>query len=660
MAIEKMKLLSLVGARGAEHDILQELVLCEKIHIDLEHSDTYGNNYILHEYEAMLPVGEKTKEVGQEEIIESQCQEALGQIEYMAEELEVKLHTITEDIKSYTRKQALEDLQYLKDRIAPNITAINEKKSQLNHLREMGEILNDIHAKIDFTVLKNLNYIQYEIGTMSKDNSIHIKKNYENMSAVVFKIGEIANSKEDIYIVFYLGQLEDETRRLLKSLNWHKVEIEVQLEGNVTSCKANHEKKIEILKKQILILEKDLFESKADLLKRFNKIYTRIQLELKILELQKQTIAGNNVFVLNAWIRSRDYQKLEDKIASVTNKYVMMARKPDDIGEEVIPPTLLMNHWFSRPFEMIVKLYGLPSYHEIDPTPFLAITFCLMFGIMFGDIGQGFIYFLAGKLIAKKMEDASGILMRLGVSSMIFGVVYGSIFGLEDVEWLKNIALVHGGPLNTNNIMPILVAGVAFGVIVLTISFILGIINALRRQDIESAFFGKNGVAGYIFFMGLICSVLAIMKVISVKVTLPVSMMIMMLVVMVFKEPLTHLLEGSRPLISGDKGSYYIESGFEGVETILSTLSNSISFIRVGAFALNHAGLFMAFKVMAEMVPSGIAEFIILLLGNILILVLEGLVVFIQGLRLQYYEMFSKYFSGDGIAYSPLTLNKNS
>ena len=150
------------------------------------------------------------------------------------------------------------------------------------------------------------------------------------------------------------------------------------------------------------------------------------------------------------------------------------------------------------------------------------------------------------------------------------------------------------------------------------------------------------------------------MKVISVKVTLPVSMMIMMLVVMVFKEPLTHLLEGSRPLISGDKGSYYIESGFEGVETILSTLSNSISFIRVGAFALNHAGLFMAFKVMAEMVPSGIAEFIILLLGNILILVLEGLVVFIQGLRLQYYEMFSKYFSGDGIAYSPLTLNKNS
>ncbi len=217
---------------------------------------------------------------------------------------------------------------------------------------------------------------------------------------------------------------------------------------------------------------------------------------------------------------------------------------------------------------------------------------------------------------------------------------------------------MHGGPLNRANIMYILIAGVAFGVAVLTVSFAIGIINALRRKDIESAFLGKNGVAGYIFFMGLICTVLCIVGMIPVSVRIPIFVMILMLVVMVFKEPLMHLMEGSRPLIKGDKGSYYIESGFEGVETILSTLSNSISFIRVGAFALNHAGLFMAFKVMAEMVPGMGAKFVILVIGNILILTLEGLVVFIQGLRLQYYEMFSKYFDGDGIAYDPLKVEK--
>lgn len=256
------------------------------------------------------------------------------------------------------------------------------------------------------------------------------------------------------------------------------------------------------------------------------------------------------------------------------------------------------------------------------------------------------------------METAGGILKRLGATSMIFGFVYGSVFGLEHLPVISDIALVQGGPLNKANIMPILIVGVAFGVAVLTISFLMGIINALKRKDLEQAFFGKNGIAGYIFFIGLISVALCLVKVIPVPVYVPVLVMLLMLVVMVFKEPLAHLMEGKRPLIHGDKGSYFIESGFEGIETILSTLSNAISFIRVGAFALNHAGLFMAFSVMAEMVPGIPLKIIILVLGNVLILTLEGLVVFIQGLRLQYYEMFSKYFGGDGIAYEPIQLEK--
>lgn len=657
MAIEKMKLLSLVGARDEEHDILQELVLCEKVHIDLEHSESCRNNYILHEYEAMLPSAKKVVEDNKAKV-ESECQSAIAKLNRIADDLQIKLSVMVDHIKDYSKEQALADLISLDEKMQPSIDSINEKRKELTKLQETNVILGDIHQPINFAALGELKYITYEIGTMSKENRLHIKKNYENISALVFDVGEIDDSREDIYMVFYLKELEEETHRLLKSLNWHGIELETELNGDVAACKANNEKKIEILKKQISVLESNLFESKSNLITEINKIYTRLQLELRILEMKEQTVTGNNVFVLNAWIRSRDYQKLEERIADVTDRYVMMARKPSDLGGEVMPPTMLKNNWFSRPFELIVQLYGLPSYNEIDPTPFLAFTFCLMFGIMFGDIGQGFVYFLAGLLLVKKMPQASGILTRLGASSMIFGVVYGSIFGLEDIEWLKNIALVHGGPLNTKNILPILIAGVAFGVAVLTISFILGIINSLRKRDIESAFFGKNGVAGYVFFMGLISAVLALVKVIPVSIMVPIVIMLLMLVIMVLKEPITHLLEGSRPLIVGDRGSYYIESGFEGVETILSTLSNSISFIRVGAFALNHAGLFMAFKVMAEMVPSGLPAFIVLLLGNILILSLEGLVVFIQGLRLQYYEMFSKYFNGDGMAYEPLKIEK--
>lgn len=657
MAIEKMKLLSLVGARIEEHAILQELVLCQKVHINLENSETYGNNYIMHEYEAMLPSVEKIQEENYIQA-ENECQSVIAEVEKIATELQLPLNIVLDHIKSYSKEQALVDLQMIQDRMGSTIESIMEKRKQVSNIEVLSENLSYINKQIDFTVLNSLHYIKYEIGMLSRENRLHIKKNYENISALVFEIGEVEESKEDIYIVFYLGELEEETHRLLKSLNWQRIELGDGLRDNIETCKMENEKKLDILKKQITILEKDIFETKSEVINKLSKIYSRMQLELKILEIKERLFRGNNVFVLTAWIRARDYKKLEEKVASVTDKYVMMARKPSELGEEVMPPTLLKNNWMVRPFELIVKLYGLPSYNEIDPTPFLAITFCFMFGIMFGDVGQGLVYFLAGFLIAKKIPVASGILKRLGASSIIFGFVYGSVFGLEDIPIIKDIALVHGGPLNRPNIMPILIAGVVFGVVVLTVSFAIGIINALRRKDIEAACFGKNGIAGYIFFMGLISTVLCIVKVIPVSVMVPILVMILMLVIMVFKEPLTHLMNGSRPLIEGDKGSYYIESGFEGVETILSTLSNSISFIRVGAFALNHAGLFMAFKVMSEMVQGSVAKFIILVLGNILILTLEGLVVFIQGLRLQYYEMFSKYFDGDGVAYDPLKIEK--
>ena len=258
----------------------------------------------------------------------------------------------------------------------------------------------------------------------------------------------------------------------------------------------------------------------------------------------------------------------------------------------------------------------------------------------------------------KKNETVGGVLTRLGMSSIVFGFVYGSIFGIETIPILEEIALVQGGPLNEANIMPILLAGIILGVVVLTVCFGIGIINTLRRGEIEQGVFGKNGIVGYLFFMGLMLTAVTITKVIPVSVFVPISVMVITLIIMVFKEPLTHLVQGKRPLIKGDKTSYYIESGFEGIETILSALSNGISFIRVGAFALNHAGLFLAFLVMSRMTDNIILKFIILLLGNLLILTLEGLVVFIQGLRLQYYEMFSKYFKGDGIAYHPVKIEE--
>lgn len=658
MAIEKMKLLNLVGSLDEENAILQELVLCENVHLNLEHSDAYDNSYIMHEYEAMMPSGTIIRKEENYSEIQSKLGEIISQVDRMSNDLGLKIKVAKEGIKAYTKEQAITDLKMLQDKIGPNLEAINEKKAKVKELKLLDQRLGYITENINFTELNKLSYFKYEIGTLSRDNRVHIRKNYENISALIFEIGEIEDSREDIYIVFYLAEFKDETQRILKSLNWSKLDIQIELAGNIESTRGDIASKVSVLEKQIERLEKDVSENKEEAVLLLNKVYTRIQLELKICALKEQIFRGNNVFVLSAWIKARDYDVLEEHIASVTDKYVMLSKKPEELGDSVMPPTQLKNNWFFKPFEMIVKLYGLPTYNEIDPTPFLAITFCLMFGIMFGDVGQGGVYLLAGILLSKKMPTPAGVLKRLGATSIIFGFVYGSVFGLEDIPVIKDIALVHGGPLNTTNIMPILLAGVAFGVAVLTVSFVIGIINCLRRRDIEGALFGKNGVAGYLFFMGFICAALCVVKAIPISVIVPIIVMVLMMALMVLKEPLAHLVEGEKPLIKGETSAYFVESGFEGFETLLSTLSNSISFIRVGAFALNHAGLFLAFSVMAGLVPYIWAKILIIILGNVLILTLEGLVVFIQGLRLQYYEMFSKYFGGDGIAYSPLKIEE--
>jgi V/A-type H+-transporting ATPase subunit I len=129
--------------------------------------------------------------------------------------------------------------------------------------------------------------------------------------------------------------------------------------------------------------------------------------------------------------------------------------------------------------------------------------------------------------------------------------------------------------------------------------------------------------------------------------------LIMLLLLMLFKEPLGHLIKGVRPLCNESKSDYYIEGGFGVVETLLSLFSNTVSFIRVGAFAINHVGLFIAFDTLAGMMSNGVESMMMIIFGNIIIIGLEGLIVFIQGLRLEYYELFSKYFVGTGYEYTP-------
>lgn len=307
-----------------------------------------------------------------------------------------------------------------------------------------------------------------------------------------------------------------------------------------------------------------------------------------------------------------------------------------------------------RPFESLVKMYGVPAYNELDPTPFLSITYLFCFGFMFGDVGQGLVLLLAGMILGRKGVQLGRVLTRMACSSIVFGFIYGSVFGNEKLLpaiWVK--------PFDSINTM--LITAVVLGVLMLLVAYVYSIINKLRQHDIKEGVFGKNGIAGLVLYMSLLLCALSAAGIIpgwQPAVPFLAVLCVVLAVLVLLREPIVNAMH-KRKLYDTSAGDYYVESGFELFEMLMAMFSNTLSFIRVGAFALTHVGLFMAFETLAEMVGGGFGGILVLIIGNIVVIVLEGLIDFIQCLRLQFYELFSKYYKGDGEEFVSVTSELN-
>ncbi len=661
MAIEKMLFLNVVGMRTEAHTVLETLIQTEKVAMSTEKQQLYEDSYKLHTY----ALSEKAPQTIPHEQTPAHLANQTGHLQQLegtltriAEGMGITLHTQKTLPPTYTLRYVEQQIEQLRATKGEQIHSYEVNEKTLAQLRHFRKQVGDVQVQaIDQTKLERLVYFDYDLGMVSKVYAQEIRKNIEHISAIFHKIGVVEATQEVIYLVLYPKQFAEETNKLLKSLDWVPLLIPDMLLPTQLSFAEALDQQMAQLTATNQAIHAALIQDKASDTILLERLYTRIKCEQRIATSQEAIVYGEDLFVWNGWVSAKDSQQVAEALRATSPHTMVFTKEAEAYEQHMMPPTQLTNKRLFQPFEAIVAMYGLPTYNEIDPTPFLGLTFMLMFGMMFGDIGQGFVYLLAGFVVATKSYHAGGILKRLGISSILFGFIYGSLFGLEQhqLPWLPSLT---GPILVTETILSILVVAVVFGVVMLSCAFILGIINALRRGDIENGVFGKQGIVGYLFFLSFCVLVLSIVGVVPISFWIPLASMGIGLLIMICKEPLTNKWKGEKQLIHGSVGAYFTESIFEGFETLLSTLSHTISFIRIGAFALNHAGLFMAFLVMAEMTSQPILKGIILILGNVLILTLEGLVVFIQGLRLQYYELFSKYFRGDGKAYRPLKVQE--
>lgn len=388
------------------------------------------------------------------------------------------------------------------------------------------------------------------------------------------------------------------------------------------------------------------------------KIYGFVQHNAEVRKYFKYIAIFDDIAVVTGFVPKKRVKAYKSMFGEMTD--VTIQDFPAGLEEGLEPPTILKNGWFSRPFEMFVEMYSLPHYGDFDPTFYLALTYCLLFGIMFGDLGQGFVLTLGGWFLWKKKKmKLAAAAMRMGLFSMVFGLVYGSVFGLETLlDPLYHAIGLSGKPIEVmagESVNILLLGAIAIGATLILVSMAINIVLRIKRKDYGEAFFSQNGIAGFVFY-GSVIVLLTMDMMLNIKVLNVYTELIFFgipLVVILLRVPLKNLIKKIAMTPHEGWGGYLVEAVFEMIEVLLSFVSNTMSFLRVGGFVLSHAGMMLVVMTLMEM--TGMFGPIVLVFGNIFVMALEGLIVGIQTLRLQYYEMFSRYYEGGGKKYVPTT-----
>ena len=291
----------------------------------------------------------------------------------------------------------------------------------------------------------------------------------------------------------------------------------------------------------------------------------------------------------------------------------------------------------------------------------------LLFGIMFGDLGQGLCVSIVGWLMWKwKKMKLGKALIPCGISSAIFGTLFGSVFGFEHAldPLYKAVFGLDEKPIevmepNTTNL--IIYSAVGIGMLLVVVAMLINIYSSLRRHHWENALFGPNGLAGLVFYTALVAGfggqLVFGWQIVNTAYVL--GLIVLPIAVIFFREILGGLVERRSDWKPESWGNFIMQNFFEVFEYLLSYATNTMSFLRVGAFVLVHAGMMLVVFTLAEM-TSGIGYVLIAIIGNVFVMGLEGLLVGIQVLRLEFYEMFSRFFDGDGRPFNPVVVRRDA
>jgi V/A-type H+-transporting ATPase subunit I len=573
---------------------------------------------------------------------------------------------------------------------------IKLENDQRDEKHKVEEALNEAKAfanlNAPFSDLDQLSYLTLRVGRLDVRRHDELRENLEGRAVVI----PLGSGDRVLAAASRKGRFALDSE--LKRMDFLPIDIPEGYNGIPPELLKGLEERLKGTAEKL----EEINESKNKLRDEYSlslQSLTASYLMAGITERLKASLrATKNVYLLSGWVPADMVHTLVTELEKLTEgRIAVRSYNPEEVervkeGREKVPVSL--DHGaFVKGFENVVFSYGSPLYGTIDPTPLVAIFFTVLFGIMFGDLGQGFVLLLLGFLTGKRgsrllsgFRKFSVPLIAVGISSMVMGFLTGGVFCNEDIlagPTRAVTAFITGRPSDRIlTIMPLPEKGgsvtklfyffgftIGMGTLLNSAGLIVNVINQFFLKRYEKAFFAKTGLAGLLlFWYAIFIAVRFVAALINPALyTFSFSWydavgLLVPLAAIFFGSAIWRLFSGEKPVFPEGVTVFIMEGFVEVLETVSTNVSNTVSFLRVGAFALSHAVLaYIVFRFSEEVstIPAGTAvSVLILVFGNLIIIVLEGLIVAIQVVRLQYYEFFSKFFTDVGVEFAPFRFRK--
>lgn len=529
-------------------------------------------------------------------------------------------------------------------------TACEEGITKFSYFKELELNLDDITA---------LKYVKVRFGHMPRESAKRLPELFNKCPYFYFV--PCSADKTDFWGVYFAPKNHiDEVDGIFAMLLFEPFEIP-SAAGTVQSV-------INELQNSLNIIEELLNEAEAEKENIWNNgshfydtVYSKVYFMNRLEELKSYSVHNGHYFMLVGWVPQNKFNALSDLL----NKIGISVEQGDTDTERTPPPVKSKEHkgllkLLVDPYKFFIDMYGTPSHKDIDVTAFVAVTYTVLFGVMFGDMGHGLVLSIAGFLMYKlKKMELGRILIPCGISSMVFGFIFGSVFGFEDLldPVYKAIGL-SGKPVSVmDSVNSVLLVTLVIGISLTTLSMLLNVYGCIKNRRFGEAVFSNNGLTGIAVYL---CGANLASSFMGGFSPIPSKLAFVIIgvgaVLLLIKEILIGAIDRHRDFLPESWTDFILQNFFELIEYVLSYLSNTLSFLRIGAYVLVHAGMMLAVFALAGEGRNPA----ILIFGNIFVIAVEGLLTAIQVLRLEFYEMFSRFYGGDGKPFIPFTDKKFS